>query len=171
MAIDATKLIFKYLKVAYDEPKNIEARNKMQIAAYEAGVAFTRAYVGNVHAIAHTFGGFYKVPHGLANAVILPYVLEYYGKSAHKKLAILAREIGLKGATDEELANKFIAEIRAYNKYMNIQETLDPVKPEDLELMITRALAEANPLYPVPKIFDRNDMRTMYLTVTGQLKK
>lgn len=170
MAIHATKLIFENIKKAYDEPHNMEARNNMQIAAYEAGVAFTRAYVGNVHAIAHTFGGFYRVPHGLANAVILPLMLDFYGEKSWKKLAILAREVGLKGNNDEELAKEFIKQIKEYNKYMNIQEFLEPYKDEDLETMITRALSEANPLYPVPVIMDRDSMRHMYRVVTGQEK-
>lgn len=169
-AIDATKLIFANLKKAYDEPHNMEARNNMQIAAYKAGVAFTRAYVGNVHAIAHTFGGFYGVPHGLANAVILPYLLDYYGVKAEKRLAILAKAVGLKGKTNEELAKKFIQAIRDDNKYMKIPETLTPAKDADIETMITRAMSEANPLYPVPRIMGRNEMRHMYKIVGGQEK-
>ena len=74
----------------------------MQYASFIAGRAFTRSYVGYVHAIAHTLGGHYGVPHGLANAVILPYVLEAYGKSAHKKLAQLADCIGIKGKDDAQ---------------------------------------------------------------------
>jgi len=169
MAIHATKLIFDNIKVAYDEPHNMEARNNMQIAAYEAGVAFTRAYVGNVHAIAHTFGGFYRVPHGLANAVILPHILEYYGKHSYKKLAKLAKVVGIEGKGKEELAKKFVQAIRYYNTYMQIPEYLEPYKDEDLETMITRAMAEANPLYPVPVIMGRKEFREMYKKVTGQI--
>lgn len=164
-AINATKLIFANIKVAYDEPNNMVARNNMQIAAYDAGVAFTRAYVGNVHAIAHTLGGFYQVPHGLANAVILPYVLDYYGSTAYKPLAELAREVNITGSTDEELAKKFIAAIREYNAYMKIPTQIEGIKDEDIDTMITRALSEANPLYPVPKIMNREDMRKIYKAI------
>ena len=101
-AVEAITLINQYLKKAYDDGSDLEARNKMQQAAYLAGKAFTRAYVGYVHAVAHTLGGEYGVPHGLANAVILPYVLKAYGKSAHKKLAQLADVVGLAGNTKEE---------------------------------------------------------------------
>lgn len=89
-SIDAVKLIFDNLYESYSNGTNLTARTNMQEAAYLAGMAFTRAYVGYVHAIAHTLGGFYSVPHGLANAIILPYVLEYYGDSVHKPLAELA---------------------------------------------------------------------------------
>ena len=61
----------------------------MQLASYYAGIAFTRAYVGYVHAVAHTLGGFYNAPHGLANAVILPYFLEEYGEKVWKVLPSL----------------------------------------------------------------------------------
>ena len=103
-AIEATQLIFKYLKRAYDKGDDIEARNNMQRASLLAGMAFTRAYVGYVHAIAHSLGGFYGVPHGLANAVILPHVIEAYGEKAHKKLARLAEAVGITGNSDSEKA-------------------------------------------------------------------
>ncbi len=170
MAISATKLIFKYLEKAYNNPTDIEARNEMQIAAYQAGVAFTRAYVGNVHAIAHSFGGYYHVPHGLANAVILPHVLRRYGKASYKKLAILAREVGMTGNSDKELANMFIDEIFAMNKRMNIPMYLEPYKAEDIDQMIKNAMKEANPLYPVPVIFNKEEFKEMYDIVCG-LKK
>jgi len=94
-SIDAIKLIFENLEEAYSNGTNLTARSNMQKAAYLAGMAFTRAYVGYVHAIAHTLGGFYSVPHGLANAIILPYVLEYYGESVHQPLAELAEIVGI----------------------------------------------------------------------------
>jgi len=107
---EAVRLIFSNLYEAYSNGNNIEARRNMQKAAYLAGAAFTRAYVGYVHAIAHTLGGFYNVPHGLANAVILPYVLEYYGESIHKSLSELADLIGITEPSEPAAAKakKFI---------------------------------------------------------------
>ncbi len=89
-ALDAVKLIFENLDTAYTDGSNKEARRNMLRASYFAGCAFTKSYVGYVHAVAHSLGGQYNVPHGLANAVLLPYVLEAYGKTIHKKLAALA---------------------------------------------------------------------------------
>lgn len=86
----AVKLIFENLYEAYTNGNNLAARENMLKASYYARIAFTRAYAGYVHAIAHPLGGFYGIPHGLANAVILPYVLAYYGESAHRSLAELA---------------------------------------------------------------------------------
>ncbi len=136
----------------------------MQKAAYLAGLAFTRAYVGNVHAIAHTLGGFYNVPHGLANAIILPYVLEYYGKSVHKPLAELADLIGIgkHGESEQQKAAYFIVAIKKLNESMEIPKKVRGIKDKDIPLMIERALKEANPLYPVPKILGREDMNKLY---------
>lgn len=167
-AKEAVALIAKYLKRAYDDGSDLEARNGMQQAAYVAGKAFTVAYVGYVHAIAHSLGGFYGVAHGLANAVILPYVLKAFGKSAHKKLAELADLVGLEGATNEEKANNFIAWIENLNKEMNIPEKIkardgsDIIKEEDLPVMIDHAMSESIPLYPCPEIWAREDFEAIY---------
>ena len=129
------------------------------VASFYAGVAFTRAYVGYVHAIAHNLGGMYGTAHGLANAVILPYVLDFFGETAHKRLAELAEVAGLpcEGKSDKEKAEMFIAEIRRMNRDMGIPEKFDFIKEEDLSLLADRALLEGNPLYPVPKIMDKDE--------------
>ena len=157
-ALTAVALINENLKTAYDKGTDMEARKNMQLASYYAGLAFTRAYVGNVHAIAHTMGGLYKTAHGLANSVLLPIVLEYYGKSAHKPLAALADHIGLPGENYAERANAFIDWVKGLNKYMNIPDKLADLKREDYALIAQRALSEANPLYPVPMIFAKEDV-------------
>jgi len=151
-------MIFANVEKAYKDGKDIEARNNMLKASYYAGMAFTRAYVGYVHAIGHNLGGFYHIPHGLAMAVILPYVLEYYGESAHKRLAKLAVITGVKTeGTDAEKATAFIEAVKKLNSDMNIQNKFDCIKEEDIPTIVKRALKEANPLYPVPKIMDEAD--------------
>ncbi len=162
MAKSATKLIFENLEKAYNNGKDVEARQNMQVASFEAGIAFTISYVGYVHALAHTLGGYYHTPHGLANSIILPYVLEYYGESAYKKLAELADVVGIKGANDEEKAKAFIAEIKAMNKRMNIPEKVADIKKEDIPGMVDKAYAEAIPLYPCPKLMDKDDFKAMF---------
>ena len=154
----ATKMIFENIETAYKDGKNIEARAQMLKASFYAGQAFTRAYVGYVHAIAHNLGGQYGVPHGLANAVILPYVLEYYGETAHKRLAKLAEIAGVKTTgSDKEKAEAFIEAIKTLNKNMNIPDGFDMVQEKDIPVIVERALKEGNPLYPVPKIMDKAD--------------
>lgn len=158
-AEEATKLIHDNLEKAYQNGGDIEARNNMLKASYLAGNAFTRAFVGYVHAIAHNLGGMYGTPHGLANAVILPYVLEWYGSKAYKKLAKLADiiEITKPEMSVEEKAKVFIAEIKRMNKAMNIPEKFDFIKEEDIPTLVERALKEGNPGYPVPKIMNKMD--------------
>jgi len=160
LAEDAVRIVFRFLERAYNDGSDMEARAQMQIAANKGGFAFSRVGVGNVHAIAHTLGGLYNTPHGLANAVILPYVLKDYGPRVHKKLAYLAECVGLKfGGTEEERANAFIAEIEAMNERMGIPKSFDFIKDEDIEQMITWAMKEANPVYPVPQVYTREHFR------------
>lgn len=160
----AVQLIFENIYTAYSDGTNIEARANMQKASYYAGVSFTRAYVGYVHAIAHTLGGFYGVPHGLANAVILPYVLEFYGESVHEPLAELADLVGITESTDtvEQKSNKFIYAIKELNQRMNIPDKISGIVDRDIPLMVDRAFKEANPLYPVPKIMTREELSAIY---------
>lgn len=161
---DAVSLIFSNLYEAYANGTNIEARANMQRAAYLAGLAFTRAYVGYVHAIAHTLGGFYSTPHGLANAVILPYVLEHFGVSVHKPLSELADLTGLSGPndTEEQKAMAFISEIKRMNKAMEIPNKVQGILESDIPKLAKQAISEGNPLYPVPEIWSIEDFITVY---------
>lgn len=162
-AIIATKLIFENIEKAYADGKNLEARENMLVASFHAGLAFTRAYVGYVHAIAHNLGGMYGIPHGLANAVILPYVLDYFGETAYKRLAELADVAGVSGPAqgDREKAKNFIAAVRELNAKMGIPDKFEQIKDEDIPLIAERALKEGNPLYPVPKIMDIEDCKAL----------
>ena len=167
-AIEAIKLIFDNLLLAYAEPNNLTYRNNMQIAAYKAGVAFTKAYVGNVHAVAHTLGGMYHIPHGLANAVILPHVLEYYNHKINRPLVILAQTmtIGTNEMSSHERAQLLIEKIKSMNQVMSIPQSFEGIiKEQDIDLMINRAMKEANPLYPVPVIMDEKAFRRIYTLI------
>ena len=164
-ALKAVKLIDEHLYASYVNGTDYSHRIGMQEAAFLAGVAFTRAYVGYVHAIAHSLGGKYNVPHGLANAIILPYVLEAFGKKAYRKLARLSDEISLceKSSSKEEKAKAFIAYIRELNKKMEIPEKFDISYDENaVDEMAKNAFKEGNPLYPVPKEFNLEDFKAIY---------
>jgi alcohol dehydrogenase len=153
-AENATRLIFGNLEKAYRNGSDLEARNNMALASFFAGAAFTRAYVGYVHAIAHAMGGLYGVPHGLANAIILPYVLDNSRKEAEQKLARLATVAGLGSTTDsaESLSYMFINAIKEMNKTMDIPTSIKELKESDIPLIAKRAVTEAHPDYPVPRI-------------------
>jgi len=158
-AEEATKLIHENLEKAYKNGKDLEARKNMLKGSFLAGSAFTRAFVGYVHAIAHNLGGMYNTPHGLANAVILPHVLEWYDMAAYPRLAKLADIIGItnENMSVEEKGRAFVEEIKRMNKEMNIPEKFDFIKEEDIPTLVKRALKEGNPGYPVPKIMNAEE--------------
>lgn len=156
-AKNAVKLIYKYLYRAYENGNDMEARQQMQIAAFDAGRAFTRGCVGYVHAVGHTLGGLYGVAHGVAMSVILPYVLRQFGEAVYDKLADLADVCDIKGSNDKEKAENFICWIEEMKDKMNIPRKFDCIKDEDIEQIIAWADKEANPLYPVPVIWQKQD--------------
>lgn len=159
LAKEAVKLIHDNILVAFEDGTNLEARQNMQRGAFYAGRAFTRGCVGYVHAIGHTLGGLYGVPHGLAMAVILPHVMRDFGAAAHKRLAELADVCGMEGRNEAEKANAFIRWIEETNAKMGLPDGFDMIKTEDIPQMISWAKREANPLYPVPVIWARHDFR------------
>lgn len=169
-ALEATRLVFANVERAYRNGRDYEARSNMLTAAYRAGIAFSRSYVGYVHAVAHSLGGQYNIPHGLANAVLLPYVLERYGSCIHRKLHDLAVAAGVADAqeSDADAAAKFIRAIRQLNARMGIPETLEGIRPEDIPVMAAHAEKEANPLYPVPRLMTREELTFFYEQVAGK---
>lgn len=169
-ALEATRLVFANVDRAYRNGKDYEARSNMLTAAYRAGIAFSRSYVGYVHAVAHSLGGQYNIPHGLANAVLLPYVLESYGSCIHRKLHDLAVAAGVASPQEEDAgaAAKFIRAIRQLNARMGIPETLEGIRPEDIPVMAAHAEKEANPLYPVPRLMTREELTFFYDQVAGK---
>lgn len=163
-ALAAVKLIFENLDNAYLDGSNIEARRNMMKASFYAGCAFTKSYVGYVHAVAHSLGGEYNVPHGLANSILLPLVLEAYGETVHKKLARLAVEIGIAGKNtpEEEAASDFIQAIKEMKKRFQISDAIGEIKEEDIPKLSHYADKEANPLYPVPVLMDAEELEQFY---------
>lgn len=163
-ALLATKLIFENIDTVYKDGTNIDARRNMLHASFYAGCAFTKSYVGYVHAIAHSLGGEYNVPHGLANAVILPMILEAYGHKIDKKLCRLAVEAGVvsKGTPHDEAAKAFIQAIKDMKQRFNIGECIPQIQDVDIPKLAHYADKEANPLYPVPVLMDASELETFY---------
>jgi len=156
-ALAATRLIMENLPTAVATGKNVEARQSMAFASYYAALAFTRAGVGYVHAISHNFGAYYHTPHGLGNAIVLPYVLEYSKQNCIRRLARLAEASGLreKGDRPQTLANKFIAHIRTMNEQFGIPSGLEALERSDIPDIARAALKEAHFTYAVPKYMDQ----------------
>ena len=160
-ALLAVKLIFENLDTVYNDGSNLDARRNMLHASFYAGCAFTKSYVG---AVAHSLGGQYNVPHGYANAVILPMVLEAYGSAVYKKLDKLAVEAGIADPEDsyEEGAKKFIQAIKDMKLRFHIGNTIPEIREEDIPKLAHYADKEANPLYPVPVLMNARELENFY---------
>jgi alcohol dehydrogenase class IV len=176
MALSAVGLIFENLRVAFGDGKNVAAREKMALASTYAGFAFTRANVGYVHAIAHQFGGKYHTPHGLANAIMLPFVLKYSAPAIAHKLAQLAVAARL-GTDDEDtdvLAQKFLDGVDQLNRDLGIPASLETLKEADIPALAKAACWEAHTGYPVPRYMSQqvceNIIRQALPTKTAQAK-
>jgi alcohol dehydrogenase class IV len=158
-AVAATRLILGNLEQAYRSGSDMPAREAMLLGSYLAGMAFTRAGVGYVHAIAHQFGALYHLPHGLANAIVLPYVLDYSRPNCNGRLAQLARVAGLpfEGQTDDALAAAFVEKVRQLNSVLSIPRTVEALREKDFERIVDNAFAEAHGTYGVPRYLGRRD--------------
>ena len=166
-ALEAVRLVAENLEPVYNNGKNLKYRANMLRASFLAGKAFSKAFVGYCHAVAHSLGGKYNIPHGLANAVLLPYVLEAYGPAIYKKCKDLAVAMHLVDKNeDKEVATKVLIEkIRLMNKNMGIPEKLEGIKKEDIPKLAAYAAKEANPTYPVPVLMGRKELEQFYYCV------
>lgn len=170
LALEACRLIFENLEKVYTDGKNERARSHMLKASYMAGIAFTISYVGYVHAIAHSLGGYYGTPHGLANAVILPYMLNEYGKTIYQKLKEIAVYCNIARPYDsaQTASSKLINKILEMNEFMQIPKRFDFIKEEDIPTLAKHASAEGNPLYPVPKLMNAKELEKIYYIISNE---
>ncbi|MBK7728256.1 MAG: iron-containing alcohol dehydrogenase [Gammaproteobacteria bacterium] len=159
LSLAAAKLVFANLARVCEHGEDLEARQAMAMASTYAGLAFSRASVGYVHAIAHNLGGIYHTPHGLANAIVLPHILDFSRDAAAARLADLALAIGA-GTRSESaavLAERFIAKVRELALRIGIPEKLDTLRAADVPLIARRALDEAQGFYPVPRFMNQSE--------------
>ena len=172
-ALKAVKLIFENIDIAYEHGDNIQARRNMLHASFYAGCAFTKSYVGYVHAVAHSLGGQYNVPHGLANSILLPLVLREYGSCIDKKLHRLAIAAGLadKNTPDHEATELFIRAIEEMKERLGIVNIVKEIQETDIPKLAHYADKEANPLYPVPKLMDASELEKFYYMLMSLTSK
>ena len=163
----AVKLIFENLDAAVSH-ESISAESAMLRASHYAGRAFTRSYVGYIHALSHSLSGKYDLPHGWTNAVLLPLILKRYGSAVRKKLAQLALCAGLgkPGDAEDILADRFIAAIEEKNRRYNIPCHIAAIRQEDIPLLASYADKEANPIYPVPVLWDTKELEEIYREIS-----
>jgi alcohol dehydrogenase class IV len=158
LALAAVGMVFAHLPRACEHGSDLHAREQMALASTYAGMAFTRANVGNVHAIAHQLGARYHTPHGLANAIVLPHVLRFSLEAAAPRLAMLARRIGIAAdADDARLAARFVDAVQALGERVGIAPTLAALQEADIPALAQAACHEADFNYPVPRVMSRDD--------------
>ena len=165
LAKEAVRLIRENLLAAYRNGNDLTARQNMQKASFFAGRAFTRGCVGYVHAIGHTLGGLYGVPHGLAMSVILPHVMRQFGPAVYHRLSELADVCGIRGENEERKALAFIDWIEELQREMGIPSGFDCIRDEDIPQIVAWADAEANPLYPVPVVWSKKELRRLVISI------
>ncbi len=173
LALEAAELIFDNIERAYSNGCDRQARENMLSAAYKAGIAFSKSYVGYIHAVAHSLGGQYNIPHGLANSVLMPTVLEKYGSCVHKKLYEIGIAVGVTHTNDsyKDGAEKFINAVKQLNQKLGIPEVIAGIREEDIPIMAKHAAKEANPLYPVPKLMDAKELEQFYYEISDWRNK
>ncbi len=164
-AEEAIKLIYENIFLAYSDNTNDLARQNLLKASYLAGLAFSRSYVGYVHALSHALSAKYNLEHGKTNAIILPYVLKEYGKTIKNPLYRLALLLNLDKNDSLDLADKFILEIEKLNEKMEIYNKIE-IDREDLSFLASHAEKEANLLYPVPKLFTKKELEEVYIKMS-----
>ena len=165
----AAKMIYEALPVVREEPKNTEMREKLLVAYFLAGMAFTRTYVGYVHAFAHSIGGRYGTPHGLANAVLLPHVMRYYLPVCEKRLARMAEICGVSDDKNEKTrAAAFVESIAEMNKVGGVPERLAEFPQEGIDAVIREAFSECHGTYPVPRYYTRSDAKALLKAICAE---
>jgi alcohol dehydrogenase len=164
--------IHQHLVQSYLQPDDLIHRQGMLDASIQAGMAFTRSYVGYIHGIAHTLGGFYHVPHGLANAIVLPKIIELYGPRIDQKLAIIADWLSLAQPTSpvKEKADATRLYVKELFKILNVPDRLSfSIQETDIPLMLERVRREVYPFYPVPVFLSKKQLQSVYTAIQGVL--
>lgn len=147
IAYKSIELIAKYLEQAVEQGSNVEARSGMGWGSFIAGLCYSNAGLGIVHSMAHQLGGEYDLPHGVANAMLLPYVMEFNMDACPHKFADIARALGLDtsgAATVEEAAKMAIDEVCRISKAVSIPSLRESAfRVEDVEKLAEQALKDA----------------------------
>ncbi len=168
LALRAIQYIFQYLPIAYSQPDHKEARAKMHEANLMAGMAFSNASLGITHALSHALGGGYSIPHGLGNAIMLPYVIDFNLTAAETKYAEIAQIIGLKEGTQKERATKLISKVFKLGQSINITSLKEALsnKQDDfekhLDIIARNAFFDPNVAPNPRKVRSPTEMKRIY---------
>lgn len=167
-AASAVKSVMQYLPIAYTNGDDLKAREEMGIAAHYGGIALNKAGLGYVHAIAHQLGAYYSVPHGRANAIVLPYVLDLNREASQKRLAILARKTGIvkssqasnsNNDSDSDVADYLISQVRDLLETVGINPTVEGMQSSDFDSIAKAAAKEVSDTYAVPTYMQASEIK------------
>lgn len=151
--------IYNNLLNAYNNNTNLELLASLQYAAFDAGVAFTKAYVGYVHAFSHAISAYYHLPHGYLNGILLPIILEEYGDCINKELL----DFNYICSINSDNPHEFISKLKELLVNLDIKNNLcDIIKDEDIPNMIKHIKKEVYPLYPVPRYFSDEELINIF---------
>ncbi len=165
-SVAAIKLIFKYLPRVVAQGDDVEARHKMAMASYYAGLAFTKASLGYVHAFAHTFGAKYGIPHGMANGLALLPVLRFSLSEIEPQLRKLDA-LTAEGQSGEASAQHFLTHVESLFASIDIKQKSALIKREDADALVDLILKEAHWNYPVPKFMSREECTQLLLDISN----
>lgn len=159
----AVQMILENLSTAYHDGSNLEARSAMALASHYGGLALNKASLGYVHAIAHQLGAYHGIPHGRANAIVLPHILTFNQMVSRKRLAELAYRTKLVGRSVpvEQAAKQMIEAINELIRSLNIDPFVPDLDPANFDAMIAAARKEAHGTYPVPAYMTPEQMREL----------
>ncbi|GLR03984.1 alcohol dehydrogenase [Vibrio hyugaensis] len=155
-SVAAIKLIFKYLPKVVEQGEDVEARHKMAMASYYAGLAFTKASLGYVHAFAHNLGAKYGLPHGMANGLALLPVLKFSLPEIEPQLIALSDAL-LGSSADSASAQNFLDRIEELYEVIGIEKHTPVLNSSDTEELVALILKEAHWNYPVPKFMNEQE--------------
>lgn len=167
-AASAVKSVMHYLPIVYKNGADLKAREAMGIAAHYGGIAFNKAGLGYVHAIAHQLGAYYRIPHGRANAIVLPYVLDVNHRASQKRLAELAKKTGIienAAGSDSDIADQLIAQVRALIKTLNIDPTVPDMQTSDFDKIAKAAAKEVSDTYAVPTYMSSSEIKDILMKI------
>ncbi len=164
------KLIFENLPIVYKRGSSIKARENMALASYYGGLTINIAGLGYVHAFSHQLGSLYGVPHGIANATVLPYVLEFNIGASAERMAQIARFLGLgeKADSEKHLAEKLVLAVKSLIEEINITPVIPQIKTQDYPRIIQHAFKEANSTYAVPKYMSYEEAQYLLDRISGR---
>ncbi len=169
-AASAVKSVMHYLPLAYKDGGDLKAREAMGIAAHYGGIAFNKAGLGYVHAIAHQLGAHYSIPHGRANAIVLPYVLDVNRNASKKRLASLAKKTGMikKDQTignDSNITDDFITQVRDLINTLHIDPTVKGMQTSDFDSIAKAAAKEVSDTYAVPTYLSASEIKEILMKI------